>query len=88
MIPKIQNIEPLNDYILKVSFVDGKVVFYDVKDDINTLPGYDSLKKINGLWQQVQVDESRTCVFWNDSIDLASDSIYEYGISVVADKKQ
>lgn len=22
---------------------------------------------------------SRTCVFWNDRIDLASDTIYEYG---------
>lgn len=83
MIPKIKNVEPLNNYILKVSFTDGKVVLYDVKDDINTLPGYDSLKNINGLWQQVQLDESRTCVFWNDSIDLASDSIYEYGNPII-----
>ena len=79
MIPKIQDIEALNDYILKVAFTDGKEVLYDVKDDIKTLPGYDSLKAINGLWQQVKVDKSKTCVFWNDFIDLASDSIYEYG---------
>ena len=39
MIPKIQDIEALNDYILKVAFTDGKEVLYDVKDDIKTLPG-------------------------------------------------
>jgi hypothetical protein len=86
MIPKIKFIEPLNDYILRVSFVDGKVVLYDVKEDIKILPGYDDLQKINGLWQQVQIDESRTCVFWNDYIDLASDSIYEFGIPIVTSK--
>ena len=82
MIPKIKLVEPLHNYILKVSFADGKVVLYDVKENIETLPGYDSLKDIKGLWQQVQVDQSRTCVFWNDYIDLASDSIYEFGIPV------
>ena len=82
MIPKIQDIEALNDYILKVAFTDGKEVLYDVKDDIKTLPVYDSLKTINGLWQQVKVDKSKTCVFWNDFIDLASDSIYEYGTPI------
>lgn len=86
MIPKIKFIELLNDYILRVSFVDGKVVLYDVKEDIKILPGYDDLQKINGLWQQVQIDESRTCVFWNDYIDLASDSIYEFGIPIVTSK--
>jgi len=32
-----------------------------------------------GLWKQFSLDESRTCVYWNDRIDLPSDSIYEYG---------
>ena len=39
----------------------------------------DDLKNIKGLWQQVQLDASRTCVYWNDYIDLPSDAIYEYG---------
>ena len=37
------------------------------------------MKKDYGLFKQVQLDSSRTCVFWNDEIDLASDSIYKYG---------
>ena len=66
------------DYMLLVSFDDGKQVLYDVKEDFN-LPEYSSLQSINGLFNQVQLDESRTCVFWTKNVDLPSDIIYEYG---------
>ena len=79
MIPKIRTLEPLEDFLLKVSFQDGKKVIYDVKDDIENLPGYSDLASVSGLWMQAQLDESRTCVYWSDWIDLPSDMIYEYG---------
>ncbi|MCM1496035.1 MAG: DUF2442 domain-containing protein [Bacteroides sp.] len=79
MIPRIRKVTPLENYMLHVIFDDGKAVLYDVKDDIQTIPDYEDLKTIPGLFQQVQLDESRTCVFWNDFIDLPSDAIYEYG---------
>ena len=69
----------MENYMLEVDFDDGRKVLYDVKDDIASLPGYDDLKNIYGLFEQVRLDESRTCVFWNDNIDLPSDAIYEYG---------
>ena len=37
------------------------------------------IKTTHGLFNQVQIDKSRTCVFWNDEIDLPADAIYEYG---------
>jgi hypothetical protein len=80
MIQKIRNLKILDNYVLHVSFEDGKVVSYDVEDDINTIPSFEDLKSIYGLFQQVQLDESRTCVYWTDKIDLPSDAIYEYGI--------
>ncbi len=43
------------------------------------LPGYAALREVFGLFRQVRLDESRTCVFWNSDIDLPSDIIYEYG---------
>ena len=64
--------------MLSVVFDDGKRVVYDVKEDMN-LPGYDALREINGLFGQVQLDASRTCIYWNDYIDLPSDILYEYG---------
>lgn len=80
MIPRIKELLPLENYVLRVIFDDGKAVLYDVKDDMKTLPGYAELKEINGLFRHAQLDESRTCVFWNDYIDLPSDTIYEYGV--------
>ena len=80
MIPKIKMVEPMTDFKLKVLFDDGKTVIYDVKEDIDTIESYKDLATVHGLFQQVQLDESRTCVYWNDQIDLPSDTIYEYGI--------
>lgn len=58
MIHRIKNIRPLPDYMLHV-------IFDDVKDDIQALEGYKDLENITGLFQQAQLDHSRTCVFWN-----------------------
>ena len=78
MIQRISSITPLPDYRLAVSFDDGKRVIYDVKEDMH-LPGYQQLRDVTGLFGQVQLDKSRTCVYWNDELDLPSDTIYEYG---------
>ena len=82
MIPGIRSVKPLRNYLLYVVFDDGKNCIYDVNDDINTIEEYKDLKDIQGLFEQVQLDESRTCVFWNDFIDLSSDAIYEYSKNV------
>ncbi len=79
MIVRINALKPLDEFKLFVAFDDGKTVIYDLEDDINRLPGYGDLKTITGLFDSVQLDESRTCVFWNDYIDLPSDILYEYG---------
>ncbi|MBS5063955.1 MAG: DUF2442 domain-containing protein [Hungatella hathewayi] len=83
MIPKIKMVEAMDNYLLHVSFDDGKQVFYDMKEDMENIKSYQDLKNIYGLFQQPQLDESRTCVFWTDEIDLPSDMIYEYGIEQV-----
>lgn len=79
MIPRIKSVKPLDNYILQVIFDDGKEVLYDVKEDIDTIDSYSDLRDIYGLFRQVQLDQSGTCVFWNDEIDLPSDVIYEHG---------
>lgn len=78
-IPRIKTLITLADYQLAVGFDDGHRVIYDVKDDIDTLPTFRPLLEVYGLFRQAQLDTSRTCVYWNDEIDLASDSIYEFG---------
>ena len=73
MIPRIKNVTPMPNYCLRVVFDDGKAVLYDVKDDMDQIESYRDLRTICGLFDQVQLDHSRTCVFWNDRIDLPSD---------------
>lgn len=80
MIPRIKALKTLPDFFLDVLFDDGRHVLYDVKEDMH-LPGYDVLRSVCGLFDHVQLDQSRTCIFWNDEIDLPSDTIYEYGIN-------
>lgn len=82
MIPKIKSVEPLSDFYLEVEFDDGKKCLYDVEEDIKQIRSYEDLRNIPGLFQQVQLDTSRTCVYWNEKIDLPSDTIYEYGKAV------
>lgn len=79
MIPKINKVLPLPDYMLHVVFDDGNEILYDVKTDIDSITSYQDLRTIRGLFEQVRLDESRTCVYWNDAIDLPSDTIYEFG---------
>ncbi|MBQ0167124.1 MAG: DUF2442 domain-containing protein [Treponema sp.] len=82
MIPRIKSLKPLDDFQLQVLFDDGKNVIYNVREDIDSVENFKELETLYGLWKQVQLDESRTCVFWNDHIDLASDTLYEYGTPV------
>lgn len=79
MLPKISDIKPIKDYRLIVTFEDGKTVLYDLEEDIKTSDDFKRLTAIYGLFQQVKIDESKTCIYWNDRIDLPSDTLLEYG---------
>ena len=87
MIPRIKAVMPLPNFQLGVQFDDGKIVLYNVKEDMDAIADYRDLADIHGLFDQVQLDESRTCVFWNDRIDLPSDTIYEYAIRRLRQKR-
>ena len=80
MIPRIKSIQPLDNFILLVEFDDGRKVAYDVKDDIRTLADFRVLETEYGLFRNVRLDSSRTCVYWTERVDLPSDTILEYGI--------
>ena len=71
----------MDDYMLRIVFDDGEIMLYDVKDDIAHIKAFKELETEEGLWGEVRLDTSRTCVYWNDRIDLPSDTLYEYGQS-------
>ena len=82
MIPRIKDIQPLADYKLFVRFDEGKEVVYDVGEDISSIEAFEDLKAIPGLFENACLDSSRTCIIWNERIDLPSDTIYEYGTPI------
>ena len=59
-------------------------MLYDVKEDMDQIESYRLLRMIPGLFQQVSLDKSKTCIYWNDEIDLPSDILYVYGKQIVA----
>ena len=61
MLPRIKEVKPMPDYCLRVVFDDGRKVLYDVKEDIDQIESYRDLETIHGLFNQVQLDPSRTC---------------------------
>ncbi len=79
MIPRIKSVKPQRDYILHIEFDDGREVEYDVKVDIAQIPDFSVLKTERGLFDNVRIDESRTCIYWSDRVDLPSDTLLEYG---------
>ena len=82
MIPRIKSFTPTDDYLLLVTFDDGRIVRYDVMEDIRTIPAFQELETEHGLFQNAQFDQSRTCIYWNDQSELPSDTIYEYGTTL------
>ena len=82
MFPKIKSVKDRNDFKLDVIFDDGKHILYDVYEDIKQIPDFKPLETLTGLWKDYSLDKSRTCIYWNDRIDLSSDSIYQYGVEI------
>lgn len=78
MIPRIKQITPLKGFKLLVDFDEGRRCVYDVEEDIRQIPDFAELRTLPGLFESATLDSSRTCVIWNDRIDLPSDTIYEY----------
>lgn len=80
---RIRSLRTEKDLNLWVTFDDGYECIYDIKDDIPYYPALRQLLMIPGLFNSVRLDESRTCVYWNEEIDLPSDIIREYGRRVL-----
>lgn len=83
VIVRISKLTVCPKYQIIATFDDGKMVLYDVEEDMDSIPSYEPLRNVRGLFQQARLDESRTCVCWSDQIDLPSDTIYEYGTELV-----
>lgn len=79
MFSRIKKVEVKDELALLVTFDDDIRVLYDLKDDIKNIKDFEALQTETSLFKNFQIDQSRTCIYWSDRIDLASDTILEYG---------
>jgi hypothetical protein len=85
-IQSIISLKTINNYHLLASFEDGEKRLYDMNPTINSkhikFNGrcvFGDLKKIEGLFEKVQIAPLGYGVIWNNEIDLDSEDIYYYG---------
>lgn len=77
MFHKVKNVIPLDDYILKVTFEDNVIKFYDIKPLFKKWNIFKSLITTKGLFKQVKVDTGGYGIYWNDEIDLSCNELWE-----------
>ena len=73
---KLINVEPRNDYILRVFLDNQKVLDFDIKPELARIPCYKPLYD-KTLFQAVKFKNQR--VFWGEQYDFHLDQILEHG---------
>lgn len=76
LLPKVTQVQALDDFVLLLEFKDGSIKRFDVKPYLS-YPAFARLKE-GGLFAKAHVD--RGTVVWDDRLDLAPETLYLKGI--------
>lgn len=79
MFHKVKNVKILSKYILEITFQNDVVKHYDVSLLFEKWKVFENLKNIDGLFEQVKVDQGGYGISWNDEIDLECEELWEHG---------
>lgn len=80
MFHKVKCVKPIYKYMLEVTFQDGIIKYYDVSRLFEKWKTFQNLEIVEGLFEQVKVDQGGYGIIWNDEIDLACNELWEHGI--------
>lgn len=80
---KVQDVTPLNDFRLLVTFKNQEQREYDVKPLFQKWEAFLPLAGDKGLFNQVRVDVGGYGISWNDDIDLSCDELYFNGEQLI-----
>lgn len=78
----IKRVTALENFILEAEFTSGIIKQYDMKPVLNEIEAFSEMKENPELFQKVAVDTGGYGVVWNERLDLASEEIWDYGISI------
>lgn len=81
--PKLQEVQPLPDKQLLVTFASGEAKVYDCKPLLQE----EAFRPLadDALFQQARIKQHGYAVIWNDEIDLAESELWLNGEPVEAD---
>ena len=79
MFEKIIAVQPLENYILRATFKDGRVKEFDMKPEIESRAYYSALRDNPELFSQARPIGLGSAIGWNDEIDMASEWIWDHG---------
>lgn len=82
MFYRVQEVIPLKECELLVTFMNGEKRKYNVKPLLEKWKEFQVLISVDGLFEQVKVDTDGYGVSWNNNIDLSCNELYENGIRV------
>lgn len=72
----------LEDVILEMTFIDGKIIRYDMSQMFDKYPQLKELRDNRQLFESGHLDPGGYSVIWNDQLDFDATSIYEDGVVV------
>ena len=75
--PRIDSVEPLDPYVIKVTFRNGVIKIYDCSPLLDE-EVFEPLRN-KGFFLNVHVDNGGYGVIWNDRVDLSESEIWTNG---------
>ena len=79
MFHKVNNVEPLSNFILSVRFSEGISKEYDLKPLFKKWKQFAVLKNNEELYESVKVDQGGFGISWNDELDLSCNELFDSG---------
>ena len=76
MFPRITNVKHIQDYLLEITFADGKTATLDFRARIVGRGGVFAALEDVALFKQVQVDEEARTLVWPNGVDFCPDVLY------------
>jgi len=77
MIPRIQEVEPIDNYQLIVTFTNGIKKLFNCKDKLQS-EQYSALKD-SSLFKSVKIDTNGYALSWTDDIDISENELWTKG---------
>ena len=79
MFHKVKSLKIISKYELEITFENDQIKYYDVSKIFEKWKIFEDLKNIDGLFEQVKVDNGGYGISWNYEIDLECEELWEHG---------